>query len=288
MNKTDIYESVTNSIIEALEDGSNGEWSLPWHEFSDMPQNVQTGKSYRGVNVPMLWLYQQKHGYKSGLWATYKQWKDLGAQVRKGEKGSQIVFWKSYEVEAQEDHGEAETRMFARWSVVFNVDQVDGYELVPENEKGDVQIIETANHFIKATGADIRHGESRAFYNRIGDFINVPALDIYKDTGTSTATENYYSTLLHELTHWSGAPNRLDRTKGKKFGDQEYAFEELVAELGSAMLCSSLNVSPAPRLDHAHYIKNWLKALKSDKRFIFKAASQAQKAVDYLYGLQPE
>ncbi len=143
-----------------------------------------------------------------------------------------------------------------------------------------------ADKFIDALGADIRFGGNRAFYNKKEDFISLPCSKDFRATKSSTATENYYSTLFHETTHWSGASHRLDRTKGKIFGDDAYAFEELFAELGSAMLCASIGISSQTRADHAQYIDNWLEVLKSDNRFIFKAASQAQKAVDYLQNFQ--
>lgn len=199
------------------------------------------------------------------------------------------MFWKEIEIEPQGDDEEGETRMFARWSVVFNADQVDGFEIpVSGDGKGEAEILEGAESFLKATGADIRQGGSRACYDRTGDYIALPDRGLFHDTDTSTATEGFYSTALHELTHWSGAPHRLNREKGKSFGDSAYAFEELTAELGAAMLCASLGITGSTRADHAQYIDGWLKALKDDKKFIFAAASQAQKAADYLKSLQPE
>jgi len=283
--KFDIYQNVTDHIVAAIEKGLEGRFELPWHGLSALPQNARSGKFYNGVNVPLLWVHQIKNGYQSGIWATYKQWAELGAHVRKGEKGSQIVFWKSVEVEPSEDNQEPETRIFARYSAVFNADQVDGFILSPD-EQGDIKIesIAAADAVIDATGADIRHVEPRAFYNLIGDYINLPSPESFKETKGSSATENYYSVLFHELTHWSGASHRLDRLQHSKFGDKNYAFEELVAELGSAFLCARTGVESSPREDHAKYIRNWLAALKNDKKFIFSASSQAQKAVDYLVG----
>jgi len=288
MTKTDIYQSVTDAIIEALENGLTNKFELPWHGCSEIPQNAKTGNFYHGVNVPLLWVHQMKRNFVSGTWATYRQWQDMDAQVKKGQKGTKVVFWKTLETEPSADNEKSETRMFARWSTVFNADQVDGYELHKNVEPSDIQVIAVADALIDATGADIRHEEPRAYCNVTGDYINLPCPEIFKKTNASSATQNYYSTLFHELIHWTGANHRLDRADHKKFGDEIYAFEELIAELGSAMTCAFTGVSSTPREDHAQYIENWLKALKSDKRFIFAASSQAQKAVDYLSSLQEQ
>lgn len=288
MKRLDIYQTVTNSIIEALEKGLSADFELPWYRVSSIPQNAKTGNLYHGVNVLALWIYQLTDGYQSGIWATYKQWQDMGAQVKKGEKGAQIVFWKSFEVEPEDDNQEAETRMFARYSSVFNADQVEGYDLHADFVPSDIEAIGAADALIDASGADIRHEGGRAFYSATGDYITVPCPEYFKATKESTATENYYSTVFHELTHWTGAASRLDRGKHNKFGDTAYAFEELVAELGAAFLCGSTGVESAPREDHSQYIQNWLQALKSDKKFIFAASSQAQKAVDYLFSFHEQ
>lgn len=283
MAKFDIYQSVTDSIIEAIESGNTGRFEMPWHGVSTMPLNARTENLYHGVNVPLLWVYQIKAGYRTAKWATYKQWQELKCQVRKGEKGVPVVFWKEIEVEPSEDNEEAEKRMFARYSVVFNADQVDGYDFGEQIEPSNIISIAAADTLIDATGADIRHTEARAYYDIEGDYINLPCPEIFKQTKASTATENYYSTLFHELTHWSGAAHRLNRFSNERNSDASYAFEELVAELGSAFLCAHTGVESSPRNDHACYLKCWLKALKNDKRFIFAASSQAQKATDYLY-----
>jgi len=289
MNRSDIYTEVTDTIIKAIEDGQvNGKWELPWHGYSVMPQNAVTKKHYRGINVPLLFVRQQRGGFQSGFWATYRQWQNVGAQVRKGEKGSPVVFWKTIDVEPHGEDEKAETRMFARYSTVFNAAQVDGFEIVAPETRAAITLKEDCTRFVAATKANIEHGHPAACYSVTEDKIRMLEPSLFRDTKTATATENYYSTLLHELTHLTGSKNRLNRIEHKKYGDSAYAFEELIAELGAAMLCTSLGVTPAPRDDHALYIKNWLKALNDDKRFIFSAASQAQKAVDYLYSLQPQ
>jgi len=288
MTKQDIYQTVTNTIIEAIESGQTADkFEMPWSGFSSIPVNAQTGKNCRGVNIPVLWMNQMYSGFKSGYWGTYKQWQEGGAQVKKGEKGTQIVFWKSFDVEPQGDNDEAQTRMFARWSAVFNADQVEGFTIpVEQTTTGEAATMDAAEKFMEGTGANIRKGGASAYYDLAGDYIALPDMSLFHDTKTSTATEGFYSTALHELTHWSGAAHRLDRIKGGKRGDTDYAFEELVAELGAAMLCAALGITPGTRADHAQYIDGWLKALKSDKKFIFSAASQAQKAADYLTDLQ--
>lgn len=279
MAKQDIYEAVTNSIIEAIENGQTGDkFKLPWDGDMVMPENVQSQNLYRGVNVVTLWAWRMKKGYNSAKWGTYKQWAEKGAQVKKGEKAIKIVFWKTVEIEPSADNEDGQTKMYARWSSVFNADQVEGY--AQESNTGEIKRVVQADRFIRSIGADIRHGGLKAFYHRKEDYIQIPCPEDFKATKTASASDNYYSTIMHELTHHSGAPHRLDRTKGKTFGDDDYIFEELVAELGSAMLCCMTGISSQPRADHAQYIDSWLEEMKGDKSFIFKAASQAQKAVD--------
>ncbi|MBU0799804.1 MAG: peptidase, partial [Alphaproteobacteria bacterium] len=173
-------------------------------------------------------------------------------------------------------------------STVFNAAQVEGFDLEEAPAPSLIENIASADILVQATGADIRHEGSRAFYNLAQDYIAMPPRETFKDTAHSNATENYYSVLFHELTHWTGAKQRLDRLTPARFGEHDYAFEELVAEMGAAMLCASTGVTATAREDHALYIGTWLQALKSDKKFIFSAASQAQKATDYLFGFQDQ
>ena len=210
----------------------------------------------------------------------------------KGQRGSPIIFYKSVTKTEEHPNGEPEDIQIPvmRFYTVFNADQVDGYDHVETglaNKTDLVARIEHADRFCARTRADIRHGGNAAYYHRTGDFIAIPDSAAFLDTPDATATENYYSTLLHELTHWTGAPHRLDRGKAKTNREHErYAFEELVAELGAAFLCAKLGITQTPREGHALYIKGWLQALKSDKAFVFKAAAQAAKATDYLNRLQ--
>lgn len=288
-NRADIYQTVTDTIIEAIENGISGKFEMPWHQINRIPENAKTGNCYQGINIPLLWVYQIKNEYRLPVWATYKQWAEIGAQVKRGEKGAPVVFYKTFEIEADDGQDDPQTRILARHSTVFNAAQVEGYDSTAHAEAPSPALIEnigSADRLVQESAADIRHGGDQAYYVPAQDYVMMPVRSMFKDTTTSTATENYYSTLFHELTHWTGAKHRLDRLNTAKFGGKDYAFEELVAELGAAMCCASTGVTSFPREDHARYIQNWLHALKSDKRFIFAAASQAQKAVDFLFSQQ--
>lgn len=287
--KLDIHQAITNQIIEAIEAGA-GEFKMPWHRSHGSlmrPVNVSTGKPYQGVNILSLWVTVEAHGYSAPVWGTYRQWQDKGAQVRKGEKSSLIVFYKELEYTRENaETGEAEDgkTLFARASHVFNVAQVDGYAL-PEAKhapRTEIEALTDADALLAASRAIIREGGERAFYRPSDDTIVLP--DRHRFTGTETMSpqEAFYATALHELTHWSGAKHRLDRDFSGRFGTASYAFEELIAELGASYLCADLGITTELRPDHAAYIANWLKVLKDDKKAIFTAASQADKAARFL------
>jgi len=289
----DVYEAVTNQIINAIEAGT-GQVAMPWHASGaaiTRPKNIATGNAYRGVNTVALWAAAATGGYADGLWGTYRQWQSRGAQVRKGEKSSLIIFYKEFESDDEEREDglvNLDRRFMVKASRVFNVAQVDGYEREETDATADpIDPIASADAFIQATGAVVREGGERAFYHRIDDTITMPDRFRFKDTATSTATEGWYSVLLHELTHWTGAEARLAREFGERFGDDAYAMEEMVAELGAAFLCADLGITAEPRPDHAAYIGHWLRIMKGDKKAIFVAASAAAKAGDFLAGLQP-
>jgi antirestriction protein ArdC len=284
----DIHQEITNRIVEAIEAGA-GDFKMPWHVSADLrsPLNAQTKRAYRGVNVLTLWLTSHVQGYGSAEWATFKQWQERGCTVRKGEKGTPIVFYKQLIGEQTDpDTGSAVERRipFARASWVFNAAQVDGAELPPPPAPLAplFERIERVDQVVSATGATIEHGGQRAFYRPSTDSVHMPESGLFTGTATSTPQEAYYSTLLHELGHWTGHERRLNRTKGKRFGDQAYAFEELVAELTAAFLCNDLQISVTPRQDHAQYLASWLKVLKDDKRAIFTAASEASAAASFI------
>lgn len=233
----DVHASITNEIMRALEAGV-GDSRLPWARTgtpSVRPRNAVTKQGYRGINILSLWLSAEKHGFTHGLWASYRQWLDTGAQVRKGEKGTLVVFYKEFSVDPNPSQSEDDgTRRVARASWVFNASQVDGYTLPAMPELPPIEREARVESFITATGADIRHGGDMAYYRPSTDSIQMPDEHLFSGSKLSTRTEDYYSVLAHELTHWSGAEKRLNRLLKDRFGDASYAMEELVAELGAA------------------------------------------------------
>lgn len=250
-----------------------------------MPQRYN-GTPYRGMNVLLLWGEAMDKGYRSATWMTYKQAGELGGQVRKGERGSLVVFADRFTKTDQNDRGEEVEHSipFLKGYTVFNVEQIDGlptrYQEQPEAKPEPLALHQTAEDFFAATGAHVRHGGNKAFYATAQDFVQLPPPEAFKDA------ESYAGTKAHEFVHWTGHPSRCARAFGKRFGDEAYAFEELVAELGAAFLCAELGVTPEPRDDHAAYLANWLAVLKADKRAIFSAAAHAQRAADYLHSVQ--
>jgi antirestriction protein ArdC len=206
--------------------------------------------------------------------------------VRRGERGSCVIFYKQYEVEPnQSDADDDGKRRVARASFVFNVAQVDGFELPGLLDLPPIERIARADALIAQTRAEILHGGEQAFYSRKYDCIQMPDDRLFTASDAGKRSEDYYAVLFHELTHWSGAEHRLGRELGKRFGDHAYAMEELIAELGSAFLCGSLSITPQPRPDHAGYIAHWLEVMKADKRAIFTAAAKASEAVSFLRGV---
>ena len=288
--KFDVHQEITNRIIDALE--TAGEFQLPWIRTKGgsfaRPVNIASKNPYNGVNIISLWVAAQACDFPSNLWGTYRQWQDKGCQVRKGEKSSLVVFYKTLSVEQQdEETGEIENgeRLFARASHVFNEAQVEGFEAVsaelPEEPVFDP--IAKAEAFATATRAVIVEGGDKACFIPSQDMIRMPDRRRFTGTATTTPAEAFYSTLFHELVHWAGGKTRLDRDLSGRFGSEAYAVEELIAELGAAFLCGDLGITPEPRADHACYIKNWLSILKSDKKAVFTAASKASQAANWLY-----
>lgn len=320
--KIDVHEAITQKIVAAIEAGA-GTFEMPWHRPGvafTIPKNASTDKAYRGSNILSLWIDADAKKFEHQVWATYKQYAELGAQVRKGEKGSLIVKYGEWvprldaggrpkgkqnnpdasghpNGEQSDDEGK---RLFAKAAWVFNIDQVDAPAELRERllpaaiQRPDLTTrLAHVDAFIAATGAEFREGGQRAFYRHRdsrgdGDFIQMPPRELFNGTTTSTPTESYESTRLHELTHWAGAEHRLNRKFGERFGDKEYAFEELVAELSAAFLCAELAITNTPRADHAQYCASWLDVLKGDVKAIFTAASLATRAVAYLNELQPK
>jgi antirestriction protein ArdC len=285
--KFDVYRAITDKIVQAIEAGA-GQFVMPWHSCGApiaRPKNAATGMSYRGVNVVGLWAQAVIVGYGSGTWASFRQWQSLGAGVRKGERGTIIVFYKTLQAGGPAAHLEEDERalrMVARASWVFNATQVDGWEAPHPGVADPVRTLDEVETFVAATQARVRYGGDIACYRPRDDMINMPNRSQFVGSSTSSATETHYATLLHELTHWTGAAHRLNRTFGERFRDEAYAFEELVAELGAAFLCGDLGIANEPRPDHAAYVASWLKVLEADRRAIFNAARHASTAADYL------
>lgn len=278
--KRDIFQQVTDMIVKAIEEGA-ASYRMPWRtsgSFPHSPINAVSKKAYRGVNVLVLWATAQHAGYKSGLWATYKQWQELGAQVRKGEKSAHVVFWKFFDKEEDDSSTTTKNRKIpmARDYSVFNAEQVDGFTPAAETKPTREERIKSADAFFNGLGIEAKPGGNRAYYDVLADSVHMPEFQAFKEPLF------YYSVLSHESTHWSGAKSRLDRDLTGRFGSESYAVEELVAELGAAFLCAELGLPTDPRQDHAPYIASWLKVLKNDKRAIFTAAAKAQEAVDWM------
>ena len=294
--RSDIHQTVTDRIIAMLETAQKAGGEMPWHRpgvAHSRPTNVLSQKRYRGINVLSLWGAADAANYRSGIWGTYAHWSQIGAQVRKGERASPIVFYKPLEIADEKagvngDGGEPGTKTvrMAKGYWGFNADQVDGYPLpeMPTDDK--VQPIAGTEAFIAALGIPIKHGGARAFYRPSEDFIQMPDKILFRDMPTSTATDGYHAVLFHECGHASGAKHRLDRDLSGRFGSNSYAMEEMVAEFCSGLLCADLGISAQPREDHAHYIANWLAVLKNDKAAVFAAAAAANRAVEFLHNLQ--
>lgn len=281
MARVDLYETVTNEIIASIEAGTPA-WRKPWtgeDSAAPFPRRAN-GEGYRGINVLMLWLAATKRGYRSAFWFTYKQAQEAGGQVRKGEKSSTVVKYGTFDREDKET-GEEKAVPYLKAYSVFNADQIEGLPdkfhapaAEPIRDLG-TEADPELDAFFAATGAEIRHtDEPRAYYSPAGDFIHMPPIATFHDA------VGYYGTLAHEATHWTGHKTRLDRFS--RFNDRKaYAFEELIAEIGNCMICATLGLTPDFG-QSAAYIESWLRALKDDKRLIFKAAAEAQKAADLL------
>jgi antirestriction protein ArdC len=289
----DVYSKITSRIIADLEQGVRP-WMRPWsaeHAAGRITRPLRhNGISYKGINVVMLWSASVVKGYSCPLWLTFRQALELGGNVRKGEHGELVVYANRLTRTETGDNGEETERktQFLKGYTVFNVEQCVG---LPAQYSGKAEAlvlptgerIERAEQFFSATGVDIRHGCTRAYYAEGLDYVQMPPFETFRDA------ESHAATLAHELAHATKHAKRLARDMGRvRWGDEGYAKEELVAELGAAFLCADLAITPEVREDHAAYIGHWLKALQDDKRLIFTAAAQAQRAVDYLHSLQPQ
>ena len=292
-SRPDIYTRITNQIIGALEEGTKP-WTQPWnaaHAAGTVSRPLRyNGEAYSGINILTLWASAMERQFAAPIWMTFKQAIDLGGHVRKGEKGSPVVYANTMlrtETDPKTGEDEEQAIPFLKAYTVFNVDQIDGlpahYYALAEGETNPDSRIEAAERFFAATGADIRHGGNAACYIPSMDRVHMPEFEAFRDA------ESYYATLAHEMTHWTRHETRLDRDFGRKrFGDEGYAQEELVAELGAAFLCADLRITLTEREDHASYIASWLKVLRNDNRAVFTAAAHAQRALDYLHSQQAE
>jgi len=270
----DIYQEVTDRILTTLEAGTVP-WLRPWRDQTtgseQEPYNAATGRPYNGVNLLILGSLP----YVDLSWVTFKQALELGGNVRKGEKGTGIIFWK-FENRKDEETGETRTVPFARMYTVFNVSQCENLDASKLKAPTAPTIGQTdMNALATRAGAIVRHGGNRAFYTTAGDYIGIPGVSAFR------SVNHYQATVAHELTHWTGHASRCNREFGKRFGDQAYAFEELVAEIGSAFLCARHGIA-LEGLQHPAYLANWIAVLKGDKRAIFTASGKAKEAAGFL------
>jgi antirestriction protein ArdC len=290
-NRTGLYEEITDKIIAELEAGRIP-WVQPWGTAAAkaplaMPQNAVTRRRYSGINVLILWGAVIERGFSGQSWLTFRQAVSLGGNVRKGERGTAVVYADRFVPDderrrAAETGQEAQAIPFLKRFTVFSTDQCEGLpdnvaSIAPPPPPGLIE--PQAEALIAATGAEFRIGGARAFYSPVGDFVQVPPPQAYFEP------INWHRTAFHELGHWSGAASRLGRDLSGSFGSKSYAREELVAEIAGAFICASLGVVPTVR--HADYIGSWLEVLREDNRAIVRAASSASKAADYILGFQP-
>jgi antirestriction protein ArdC len=290
-SRPDLYSRVTNAIVADLERGVRP-WTKPWsaeHLAGRISRPLRhSGEPYSGINVILLWAEAVARGFAAPTWMTFRQVLALGAHVRKGEHGATVVYANRFtRTETGDDGRDVEREIpFLKAYTVFNIEQIDGlpahYSAVAEPTLDPSVRISHAEAFFAALGADIRHGGAQAYYAVGPDYVQLPPFECFCDP------ESYYATAAHECTHWTRHPTRLDRDFGRqRWGDEGYAREELVAELGAAFLCADLGLELTPREDHAAYLDSWLQVLKGDKRFIFTAAAHAQRACDFLHQRQP-
>ena len=288
--RPDLYARVTDAIVADLEAGVRP-WTKPWSaggRTGPVSRPLRAGgQPYSGVNVLLLWSEALAQGFTVPTWMTFRQAAALGGQVRRGEHGATVVYANRVRRREERDGQSVERSIpFLKAYSVFNVAQIDGlpaaYTAGPLAAPPADRRIQQAEDFFAATGARIRYGGDAAYYAPGPDHIQMPAAASFPDI------VDFYATLAHECVHWTRPAGRLDRDFGRKrWGDAGYACEELVAELGAAFLCADLGLELHPRRDHADYIGDWLQVLRNDKRFLFRAAAFAQKACEYLRGLQP-
>lgn len=292
--RANLYDEVTTRIIGELEAG-RFPWVQPWGAASGaggvspgLPRNALTARPYSGINLLILWGAVIQHGYSSQSWLTFRQALDAGGSVKRGERGTTVIYADRFIPEAEKARAaqtgdDAKAVPFLRRFTVFNVAQCQGLrpglasDPPPLPERA---VVPVAEEVIAASGVDFRIGGNRAFYVPAHDFVQVPPQPAFFEQ------INYYRTCLHELTHATGHPSRLGRKLATSIGSKDYAREELVAEMGAAFLCAALGITPTVR--HADYLASWLDVLREDNRAIFRAAGQASKAADWLLARHAE
>ena len=284
--RADVYTRIATEIAQAIEAGA-GDWRMPWHHDGAAiarPQNLASGRGYRGVNVLALWAAAQAAGHANGLWGTYRQWQAAGVQVRKGERGTAVVLWKQARRDAADDAGEDAQdrgRFFARAFTVFNVAQVDGYTPDPVAPLSEAERIPHADAFFENLGIPTTYGPYDAHYRIDQDHIYMPPFGAFSDAAAAIGT------LCHEAAHATGSAHRLDRGFAARGGADWRAMEEMCAELAAAFVLADLGIAHHPRPDHAAYIASWLELLANEPRAVFTAASKAQQAADWMHAQQP-
>ena len=288
--RVSLYAEVTARTIAELEAG-RFPWVQPWSSTTvapGLPCNAVTGRRYSGINILLLWGAVIERGHASQGWLTFAQALDAGGCVRKGERGVTVVYADRFTPEQERERARSEgddprTIPFLKRFTLFNIGQCDGLPerlAVAAPPLPERETMPLAEALIKATGADFRIGGAKAFYARQADYVQVPPQPAFNHQ------IDYYRTALHELGHWTGHPSRLGRDQSHPFGAADYAREELCAELASAYLCAALGIVPTVR--HADYLVSWLEVLRADPRAIFRAASHASRAADYLLAFQPD
>jgi len=304
MKAQDLIEKIVAEIIAEIDAGALP-WAKPWTDSKTEGRTRlnlgglalplrSTGEAYRGINILSLWIAASENGFRGRYWFTFKQAQALGGMVKKGSKASGVIYADKAKKEETGENGETiqKTYAFLKAYAVFNSDQIDGLpekfylkmpvqaeQPQPEQPAEPVESIELpGREWLAAIPATIRHGGNRAYFSPAADMIQIP------EPGQFKTPQAYTSTLVHELTHWTGHKSRLDRLEHKSWGNDAYAFEELVAELGAAFGCANLGLVPDIRTDHAPYLASWLKALKAEPRALVSAAAKASQAIDYLDG----
>ncbi|KAB0677550.1 ArdC family protein [Aureimonas leprariae] len=297
-----VYSAVTATILQQLETADPATFVCPWHRpgGAGLPTNALTRQPYRGINILSLWCGARRSAYADDRWATYRQWAALGAQVRRGEKGTSVIFYRDRNpssdaitpgssagnqpgrgqdasAAADADKTNDTARFVARASTVFNIAQVDGFTPNdPAPPPAELDPTPRFDSFVAATGAAVCFDSDHAAYLPSADLIRMPPRQLF------LAADGYAATLAHELIHWTGARHRLDRDLSIRFGSRAYAAEELIAELGSAFVLASLQLAATPHPNHAAYMASWLPLLRADPRALVTAAAQASRAADWL------